>query len=124
MFKKVAIMSAFFLLDRLLIQKINYEPAKNFFKTLLNPARQMADVMTDSDPNNTEQIKQVLENNKLALADLGLETAKRIVADKVKDETLKMAVLAILDEIDEAVPGDTPNTLIVQNYFKSSLKTT
>lgn len=124
MFKKVAIMAAFYLLDRLLINRITFEPLRLFFRNLLNPAKTVADILTNENPNNADELKAFWEKNQLQLLDNTLETAKGIINVKVKDEVLKTAILAILDEIDESIPGDTPSIIAVRTDFEQALNRT
>lgn len=124
MFKKVAIMAAFYLLDRLLINRITFEPLRLFFRNLLNPAKTVADILTNENPNNADELKAFWEKNQLQLLDNTLETAKGIINVKVKDEVLKTAILAILDEIDESIPGDTPYIIAVRTDFEQALNRT
>jgi dihydrofolate reductase len=122
MFKKIAIMAAFYMLDRLLINRITFEPLRLFFRNLLSPAKNVADILTNENPNNAEEMKAFWEKNQMQLLDNSLETAKSIINVKVKDEILRTAILAILDELDDAIPGDTPSIIAVRTDFVNSIK--
>lgn len=120
MFKRVTIMAAFFIIDKFLINRIAFQPLQDFFRRLVYPAKQVADILTDENPANTEQMKAFWEKQQLEILDNTLETAKNIIRTKVKDETLKLALVAILDEIDDQVGGDTPSMIALQNYFNGN----
>ena len=120
MFKRLTIMAAFFILERFLIKKITFAPLQEFFTRLIAPAKAAADILTDANPDNAAQLKEFWEKQEFTLLDTGLEGAKAIIAAKVKDVNIKMALLAILNEIDDSLPGDQATILSIQNHFQKS----
>ena len=61
MFRKLIISTAFFAIQRFFISKINYTPLKVYLDSLINPAQEIADILTDENPANGEQLKAFWE---------------------------------------------------------------
>lgn len=100
MFKNVIIASAFALIQKFLIDKITFEPLRSFFSVQITPAIAVSNLLTDSNPNNTEQLKEFWEKYQDELAHNSIAFAIGIVKEKVKDEDIKKIVIDLLSSLD------------------------
>lgn len=100
MFYKAIISAAFKALKIFLIERIGYQPVKDFFTRLLNPAEQVAGLLTDSNPNNNQQLAEWWASNKHLVSDIGLDAVKEVIRTKVKDANVREMILALLDSLD------------------------
>lgn len=101
MFRKAIINALFSALQSFLIDKITVEPLKNYILSLLAPAKKVADLLTDSNPNNGEQLMTFWLEHQKELLNLSIEALKNLIRAKVKDPVLLALILSALDEIDE-----------------------
>jgi hypothetical protein len=100
MFRKTIINAAFAAIRRFLIDRITFEPLKQAFQKLLNPASDVADILTDKNPNNREQLEQFWNEHKHELAADGLDVAVAIVKAKVKDPDVRDLIIGLLESIE------------------------
>ena len=100
MLKKTIITAAFALLQKFLIDKITFEPLRSFFAAQITPAVAVADLLTDSNPNNNEQLKAFWDKYQAELAHNSIGFAIGIVSEKVKDEDIKRIVIELLKSLD------------------------
>ncbi len=109
MFRKLTIMLAFAAIQKFLISRVTFLPLKKWFEQLINPAQDVADLLTDRNPNNAEQRRQFWEQNQDRLTDGSLETAIEIIRLKVPDETIRDLIIEMLKEvINDGVQGRLP----------------
>lgn len=99
MFRKLIISTAFFAIQRFLISKITYTPLKTYLDSLITPASTVADILTDENPANNEQLKAFWEANHKQLIIDDIELAKKIVADKIINADLRETLLRLLNAI-------------------------
>lgn len=100
MLRKAAIQAAFAVIQKFLISKIDFEPLRGFFERLINPAEKVADLLTDSNPNNSEQFKQFWSENRNLLLENSLDTAIAIAKTRIRDESIRNLVVALLESLD------------------------
>lgn len=102
MFVKKIIRAAFQAINFYLINRVQYQPAKEALLKLKQPFQDAAEKLTDDNPNNVEQMRQWFEQNKTVLAGVSLDGVKIWVETTVKDENLKALLLSILDSLDDS----------------------
>jgi catalase len=100
MFKNVIISSAFALIQKYLIDKITFEPLRSFFQAQITPAIAVADLLTDSNPNNNEQLRAFWDRYQSELQTNSISFAIGIVREKVKDEDIKKNIIDLLSSLD------------------------
>jgi hypothetical protein len=101
MFRKLIISTAFFAIQKFLISKITYAPLKAYLDSLINPASEIADILTDANPANGDQLKAFWEANHKDLIVQDIDLAKKIVSDKVTNVDLRDTILRLLNAITE-----------------------
>jgi hypothetical protein len=101
MFRKLIISTAFFAIQKFLISKTTYAPLRAYLNSLITPASTIADILTDENPLNVEQLKAFWEKHKEVLIQQDIALAKQIVSDKVKNVDLRDTILRLLDAITE-----------------------
>lgn len=114
MFKKMLISTAFAVIREFLIDRINYLPLKQALLDLLNPAAEVADLLTDKNPSNSAQLQQFWDANKNLFLKNGIKNIKAAVTESVKDPLLRDMILAALEEIDENTGLRKPPSAIVR----------
>lgn len=102
MFVSPLINLAFNLLDRYLISKITFAPLREYVQGRYALLKSVADVLTDKNPNNNEQLQKVWENYDEIELDASLETAARIIEIRMKDKNLAADLALVLRTIKEA----------------------
>lgn len=101
MFLKAIITAAFALIQKYLIDKIDYEPLKQYFMNQIEPAKNVAELLTDKDPNNKAQLAAFWEENKSSLVAANLDFAIMIIEDKVKDPVLRDLIVTLIKSIKD-----------------------
>ncbi len=99
MFLKTIITAAFALIQKFLIDKIDYEPLKQYFLNQIEPAKNVAELLTDKNPDNKAQLAAFWEENKSTLVAANLDFAIMIIEDKVKDPLLRDIIVSLLQSI-------------------------
>lgn len=87
------------ILDKWLIGKIPFEPLKTMLQKNLGLIERVTDVMTDKDPNNTQQLKEVWEANKEQSLEALEATAKDTINQLVKNPLNALILTELLEEI-------------------------
>lgn len=100
MFKTVLIRAAFSILDKLLIKKINFEPLRKFFDGTLGKAKNVAEILTDKNPQNEAQLAEFWRANQAQILDESFDLAKEVILKKMKTGWLKDALEGIFEAID------------------------
>jgi hypothetical protein len=86
MFRLTLISLALGLIERFLIAKINYSPLRLYLTSNIGLVGNVADILTDEDPENDEQLEDLWEKNKGKLVNSSLDTAAQIILNEVEDE--------------------------------------
>lgn len=101
MFKKILIQFALRLLKSQLLDKITYAPAVAFIGPAYDRLGKVAGIVTDKNPQDGEQLKELWEQEKHQFIFDTLESAKLIIQQEVKDQTIANIVLELLETIQE-----------------------
>lgn len=101
MFKRLLIQFALRLLKSQLLDKITYAPAAAFIGPAYERLEKVADIVTDKNPEDGEQLKALWEQEKHKFIFDTLESAKLIIQQEVKDQTIAKIVLELLETIQE-----------------------
>jgi len=111
MFRKLLITTAFAAIQRLLIDKIKYEPLKAYLQSLITPAQTITDLLTDANPDNVGQLKAFWEQHHVELIKQDIELAKKIVADRVTNADVRELILSMLNgiEVRDTIPLTSGN---------------
>ena len=96
MFQNQFISLALTLIDKYLVSKITYAPLREHVQGLYALLGEVADALTDKDPNNVEQLKEVWEKHDEPTLDGSLLTAAKIIELRVKDEELATVLSGVL----------------------------
>lgn len=100
MFRNVGINLGFRLIDLFLVSKITNQPLKNFVESQLDPLKDVAKVLTDSNPNDLEQLNRVwLENREQFVKD-ATQVLREIVEANVEDEDKRNLLLDIIEVLE------------------------
>lgn len=109
MFKALGINIAFRLINSLLVAKIEHPEFKQFAEATLGPAKKVAKVLTDKDPDNQAQIQKIWFEENDELVDAAFLPIRAIIKAKVNDPALQEQLFLIADELHgglaEAVEG-------------------
>ena len=100
MFKKTIINVALKVLDKFVVSKLTYEPARAYIQTLYDDIKQVVDLLTDKNPNDKEQLAEFWEENRAELVGDTLGAAVKIIAKEVKDPDVAAALIEMLNAID------------------------
>lgn len=101
MFRIKIIAAAIGIIRSFLIEKIPYDPLKNFLEENLDPVKKIADLLTDKDPDNRRQMEEFWLANKSKFEKSSIAAAKNAIQQSVKDPVIREMLLAALDELDE-----------------------
>jgi len=106
MFRKLLISTAFMAIQRLLIDKIKYEPLKAYLQSLITPAQTITDLLTDANPDNVAQLKAFWEEHHVELIKQDIELAKKIISERVTNADVRELILSMLNgiEIRDTIP--------------------
>ncbi len=107
MFKKIFIFFALRLLKSQLLDKIEYAPVKGYVQATYDRMTKVAEVVTDADPQDQEQLKALWEQEKHQFVVDTLDSAIEIVQAEVHDETASAIIIDLLREI-QATQRATP----------------
>ena len=101
----IGINLAFSLLDRYLISVLPYEPIKLYLQSKLDFLKRAADKLTDKNPENEAQLKELWEQYEDEIVDDTLDTAIEIVLKEVKDPILAQFIAEALRQIRDSNGG-------------------
>lgn len=99
MFKKILIQFALRLLKSQLLDKINYAPLTAFLNPTYSRLQKVADIVTDSNPQDGEQLKELWEAEKGRFISDTLDSAIAVIRQEVKNEELAEIVIDLLETI-------------------------
>lgn len=85
------------------IEDIENPISKKVLKFILSWVDQIIDVLTDTDPNDKEQLEQLADKLIDVAPEESLEIAKLIIERHVKDEEAKLLIVGIVDDVIEEV---------------------
>lgn len=97
------------LIYKFLVEPIQYAPTKFYLEKRHDDLQAAAEKLTDADPNNVEQLKQLWEDIDEEFVDDTLLFAAKVVRDKVKDQFLAEQVATILEELAKEDLLDAPS---------------
>lgn len=83
-------------LKKYLAKKISYTPLREYVEGQIEKLKFVINVLTDKDPDNKEQLKQLWNLHKKNIADDSLEFAASIVLDKIKDKDIAEEVSELI----------------------------
>lgn len=110
MFRTLLINSAFRLLDTFLISKLPDGTIKDYIKGQVAPLKRVAEAMTDNNPDNDAQLKQIWREENDGIVKETFDTAKVLVLDKVEDQDKAAIYVDLLEglklELLEVVEGN------------------
>ena len=87
MFKRTKIIKlAFRLIRKFLIAKINIVELKEYTESLLKPIENVADVLSDKNPDNKAQLLEIWTKNKSEVIAGGIDTACLIISKEFNSE--------------------------------------
>jgi hypothetical protein len=101
MFKKALIAAALTLIRVKFINRINHVELRSLVEKGFLPAESVLEKLTDKDPNNAAQMQQIWLQYKDQLQNDSIELAIEIVKRKVKDEAIRLLVIAALESLDD-----------------------
>lgn len=92
------------IVDKWLISKINFIPLQSLLRTNLSLLQSVTDKLTDKDPNNLAQLKEVWELHKEKTLDeiksTTFENLNLLIKDPIKAEIVKEVLSELLEEQD------------------------
>ena len=93
-------------IEKWLVTKINFLPLRSLLESNLNLMSEVADKLTDADPNNAEQLKAVWEEYKDIAKDSiienTIESIRKLVKDQDESDFIIDSLVALLtDEKDK-----------------------
>ena len=91
------------ILKRLVLDKIQYAPVATFTTSTFVRLKDVAEIVTDNEPDNSAQLKAYFEREKLKLASEAVGTAKAIVEAEFKNEIAKELVVELLQQVEDAL---------------------
>lgn len=101
MFKRILILFALRLLKSQLLDKIDYAPTKAFVGSSFRRLEKVADVLTDNNPADGEQLAVLWEAEKHQFVSDTLDTAIEVVKTEVHDPVVSGLVVDLLGSIRE-----------------------
>lgn len=105
MFKKIFIFFALRLLKSQLLDKIEYDPIKGYVQATYDRMTKVAEVITDANPEDQEQLKALWETEKPQFIVDSLDTAIEIVQAEVHDPVATAIIVDLLREIQATQKG-------------------
>ncbi len=96
MWKKAVLNFALKSLNKYLVSKISYDLLRVYVEGAVMRLEKLVEIITDKNPDDKTQLKELWDNEKENLFDNTLETAAEIVLDKVEDQELAAFVAALI----------------------------
>lgn len=103
MFRRTLISAAIKILDTFLVSKITYAPAKVYVKENYDRLKRVADILTDKNPDNQQQLRELWETEKLDLISDTIALKKEIISKEIRDEVIKEALLDLIETIEKTL---------------------
>lgn len=100
MFRNAGINLAFKLINMFLISKITNEPLKKFTEAQIEPLKDVADVLTDKNPNDADQLDEVWDEHKEQFVKDSTQVIREIIIMSVDDEEKEGVLLEIVDLLE------------------------
>lgn len=91
------------ILKRLVLDKIQYAPVSVFTQSTFVRLKDVAEIVTDNEADNSAQLKRYFEAEKFKLAAEAVSTAKAIVAAEFKNDIAKELVVELLEQVEQAL---------------------
>jgi len=108
MFRIKLIQLAFGLIEKYLVRKISFEPMRDWVAFQVKVLEQVAQKLTDKNPDDKTQLRQLWNEIAPELFDQTLETAAQIALVKIKDPELARDVADLLLSLAEDEGDDAP----------------
>ena len=90
------------LISIFLVSKIKIVEFRNYIEELLEPIEQVAEILTDKDPNNTTQLLEVWNDNKSKIINGSLATACFIVEKRIDNPEVAQIICDLIRDEMEA----------------------
>lgn len=103
MFRRTLISAAIKILDTFLVSKITYAPAKVYVKENYDRLKNVADILTDGNPDNQQQLQELWETEKLDLISDTITLKKEIITKEVQDKVIKEALIDLIETIEKTL---------------------
>lgn len=88
-------------MEKYLLRKIQFAPLRSFFDATLGKAQEVAEILTDKNPQNEAQLAEFWRQNQALLLDQSIDLTREIIRAKAKEGWEKDAILALLDILDK-----------------------
>lgn len=102
---KLIIRLAFNLLEKAVINRIKNINTKEVINVLLIPVRRIAEALTDKDPDNEEQLKQIWIEHRMEVAQVGYRALQQKIQE-IKDPILREGLAESLETVWEGVTSE------------------
>lgn len=116
MFRTLIINAAFSILYKYLISRIPYAPVKNWFEKMLDKLKKSADLLTDANPNNSEQFEEFWAENKEEIVGGTIDTLVEIITLEISDPDIVKILTELLKGLKDGEflkKADTKATVTV-----------
>lgn len=114
MFQNILIQAAFGLLNRFLIEPIPYIPLKEYLKRVLGIGKKAAEKLTDSNPENKEQLAELWEQEHFMFVGDSYVFLDTAVIEKVPYAPLRIYMqkqLDLMQAVTAAIVDTNPNDM-------------
>jgi len=101
MFRKTGINLAFKLINVLLVSKIADESIRAFVESQITPLKDVADVLTDKNPDDAAQLQQVWEEHQEQFVKDSMEVIRTIIVQNVEDQERQDLLLELVGYVEE-----------------------
>ena len=98
MFRKKMIKLGIRLISIFLVSKIKVVEFRDHVESLLNPLAEIAEVLTDKDPDDNGQMLKVWQDNKNNIIGGTLSTACIIIETKIKDPLVAQIICEMIKD--------------------------
>jgi ABC-type tungstate transport system permease subunit len=91
-------------LNTLVKQEVKSEELQLLANAFLAVGNDSISAITDTNPNDKEQMQSVVDKHKATIVSLGLNYGADVIDEKVKDETVKAILLEALQVLNTELP--------------------
>lgn len=102
---------AFKLIEKNLINRINFQPLQDALKTNQALMIDVTDKLTDKDPNNAAQLQEVWQKHKESTRKTTLIQVKAAITELVKDQDAAKDLIVMLELLSEEENDSLPTAL-------------
>ena len=95
LFRKFGVRVGFWFIKRFALNRIKYKPLQNFLRNTIDPIQDMSSAFTDKDPNDIQQVKEILCRDNELLIDNAFVLISEVLEDNIDNrdvfqETIKL----------------------------------